>query len=187
MAKRFFIILFIVFCVLAYTVYEAVSVQDRFIDNSSYIKSNSILKFLPQTKFTKFEDGTEVSLPEFNITKSKKLFIHFWATWCGPCEVEFPQIVKLVNELKKTNEYEFIFVIVNDTDKNVQKFFKKNSFDLEGIHFLKDDDFKYKKDFGTHKLPETYVFSKDNELIKRFVGPQKWEDRQFYDYLKSLK
>lgn len=32
--------------------------------------------------------------------KGRPLVINFWATWCGPCAVEFPEIVRINNEYK---------------------------------------------------------------------------------------
>lgn len=55
-------------------------------------------------------DGAELKnlLPD---KKNKKpLLINFWATWCGPCRVEFPELVEIDNEYREKG---LNFVIVS--------------------------------------------------------------------------
>ena len=40
--------------------------------------------------------------------------------------------------------------------------------------------------FGTVKVPETYVFAKNAKALKKFVGPQSWGNKYFEDILLSL-
>ena len=44
--------------------------------------------------------GKEVSISSF---KGKYLLIDFWASWCGPCRMENPNVVKAYNEFKEKN------------------------------------------------------------------------------------
>lgn len=43
-------------------------------------------------------EGKEVKLSQF---KGKLLLLDFWASWCGPCRKENPNVVKLYNEYKQ--------------------------------------------------------------------------------------
>ena len=45
-------------------------------------------------------NGKEVSISSF---KGKYLLIDFWASWCGPCRMENPNVVKAYNEFKEKN------------------------------------------------------------------------------------
>jgi len=42
-------------------------------------------------------NGVDVNLASF---KGKVLLINFWATWCGPCRVEIPELIRLGDEYR---------------------------------------------------------------------------------------
>ena len=43
-------------------------------------------------------DGKQVSLSDY---KGKYLFLHFWATWCGPCRKELPELQQFYQSLSR--------------------------------------------------------------------------------------
>jgi peroxiredoxin len=51
--------------------------------------------------------GKAVSLSDY---RGKKVMLNFWATWCGPCRVELPGMIKLYDELSGKG---FVILAVN--------------------------------------------------------------------------
>ena len=54
--------------------------------------------------------GNPVSLSDF---KGKYVLIDFWASWCGPCRAENPNVVKVFNEYKDKNFLCWVFLLIN--------------------------------------------------------------------------
>ncbi|ATF85530.1 MULTISPECIES: TlpA family protein disulfide reductase [Burkholderia] len=65
-------------------------------------------------------EGKPQSLANF---KGQKVVVNFWASWCGPCVQEMPELVQLSHEYKSRG-IRFVGVAV-DSDKNVQAFLQK--------------------------------------------------------------
>ena len=56
-------------------------------------------------------EGLKALLP--NSEKRQPVLINFWATWCGPCRVEFPDLVEIDNEYRKKG-LNFVVVSVDN-------------------------------------------------------------------------
>lgn len=63
----------------------------------------------PAPEFTiKDRDGKEVSLADF---KGKKIYINVWASWCGPCKQEIPELEQVYQKYKDKEDYAFLSVV----------------------------------------------------------------------------
>lgn len=77
-------------------------------------------------------------------TSSEKLrLINFWATWCGPCVSEFPELV-VIDRMYRGRPFEFITVSADKMAKkaDVLKFLKKNEASNKNYIFNNDDVYK---------------------------------------------
>ncbi|MFW6132161.1 MAG: TlpA disulfide reductase family protein [Candidatus Aminicenantaceae bacterium] len=67
-----------------------------------YLFSEEAIPGQTETKAPDFSlitlDGDEISYSDY---KGKVLFLNFWATWCGPCQVEIPDFIEVYDKLKK--------------------------------------------------------------------------------------
>ena len=52
-------------------------------------------------------------------TSDKLRLINVWATWCGPCMIEFPEFVT-INRMYRGRDFEFISICLDDTSKQVK-------------------------------------------------------------------
>ncbi len=111
--------------------------------------------------------------------------VHFWATWCAPCEIEFPELVNFINSMKNRKDMRFVLVAVNDDDTKVKKFLSKFNIENENVVLVKDSDNNYQK-FGSYKLPETFLFDKKFQTLRKFEGQQAWSQNTILDYFNSL-
>lgn len=73
----------------------------------------------------------------------KLVLINVWATWCGPCTVEFPDFITL-SRIYKERDFEFISISADDSENRtrVLKFLKKEQ--SSGRNYLFTGDDKYK-------------------------------------------
>ena len=64
-------------------------------------------------------DGKEVKLSDF---KGKKVYLKFWASWCGPCKKSMPELMKLAE--KEDRDFEILTVIAPGIqgEKTVEQF-----------------------------------------------------------------
>ena len=76
----------------------------------------------PAFEFTlKDLQGRSVSLSDF---RGKKVMLNFWATWCGPCRVEIPSMVKLYDEFHDQG-LEIVAVNLREDAAKVEQFVRQ--------------------------------------------------------------
>ncbi len=136
--------------------------------NTNYSTLSLINKETPEFKFTYFDETNFYTRDD--IKKNDFTLINFWASWCAPCKVEHPILMKL----SKTKK--LMILGINFKDKNVQakSFLKElgNPYDL----LAKDNYGKQSVIFGIYGIPESILINKDLIIIQKFVGPLSFED-----------
>ncbi|MBT3983521.1 MAG: redoxin domain-containing protein [Bacteriovoracaceae bacterium] len=177
--KRFLIIFLVLGITVIYAVYKQSSVEVL-----PQTDSAMVLKKLPDYKLTDLE-GKPVSSYGF-LKKSKLLAVHFWGTWCAPCEAEFPEFLKFIESFSDTSDVTFHLIATQDTVVDVKKFLKRFKKLPPNIVLSADKEGIVQKHFNTIKVPETYLFNKEGKALRKFVGPQEWGIKYFKDYFRSL-
>lgn len=66
--------------------------------------------------------GQSLSLRDL---RGKKVMLNFWATWCGPCRIEIPSMVKLYDEFHSRG-FEILAVNLREDSAKVAQFVKQS-------------------------------------------------------------
>jgi thiol-disulfide isomerase/thioredoxin len=107
---------------------------------------------------------------------SRKLrLVNFWATWCGPCITEFPELVT-INRMYRTRAFEMVTVAANfpDEKSEVLQFLKKQESSGKNLLFGDKDKYKLMEAFDPDwnaSLPYTLLIAPGGEVLYKVQGP----------------
>ena len=136
--------------------------------DTNYNTSSLINKETPKFKIIYFDDSNYFTRDD--IKKNNYTLINFWASWCAPCKIEHPILMKL-SQTKK-----LVILGINFKDKEPQaKIFLSelgNPYDL----LAKDKNGKHSVKFGIYGIPESILINKELMIIQKFVGPLSVDD-----------
>lgn len=95
------------------------------------------------------------------------VIVNFWATWCGPCVKEMPDISRFVSTHKGVDA---IGLAYEDSEKaDIEAFLRKHPVSYPIAQVTLDNA---PKDFDQPRgLPTTYLIGPDGAVARRFVGP----------------
>ena len=130
---------------------------------TNYNTSSLINKEVPQFKIAYFNKNGFYTKQD--LIKNNYTLINFWASWCGPCRIEHPILMKLSAE----NNLKILGINFKDKKELAGKFLK----DLGNPYsfLLKDIEGKQSVSFGIYGIPESLLINNENIIIKKFVGP----------------
>ncbi len=121
------------------------------------------------------ENGNKVTFAEFS--KDNVVLINFWATWCGPCKRELPDLVALHNEYKGKNVK--IIGISVDRDADVLGLVRNFAAEANLTYPIVIDNGDLEKAFGGIRgIPTSFFVNKNGEIVRKMIGVQSRETFQ---------
>lgn len=137
--------------------------------------------------FTAYDTkGTKRSTDEW--IGKKGVVINFWGTWCPPCRMEIPDLVKLYNEYKM-KDIEIIGVAINDKPYQVEQFAANNGMDW--VMLIGDVEIAQK--FEISSVPTTIFIDKDGKVMPVFdpvlqgIAPQFKGAKNYETFKKAFE
>ncbi|MBX2821180.1 MAG: redoxin domain-containing protein [Rhodothermaceae bacterium] len=117
------------------------------------------------------------------------LMINVWATWCGPCVSEFPELVD-INRMYRQRDFQFITISMDSPDlhEDVGEFLKDQQASNTNYHFSEDDSYALIEAIDPEwagALPYTVFVKPGGEIFYRQMGeidPMELK-RQIVDYV----
>jgi thiol-disulfide isomerase/thioredoxin len=108
-------------------------------------------------------DGSTVNLAA---TRGKVVLLNFWATWCGPCRMEVPDLVEL--QKKYQDRLQVIGLVIDDADEDaVRKFAKRYSINYPVAMATDEMRFQFG---GVPALPTSFIIDAQGRVVQKHIG-----------------
>jgi len=115
-------------------------------------------------------EGEPVSLKDW---RGKVVLLNLWATWCGPCREEMPQLDRLQGELG-SETFEVVALAVDKAGlKGADKFFEDTK--VENLRLFADPTARVGAKFRAVGMPTTILIDTQGREIGRLIGPADWD------------
>jgi thiol-disulfide isomerase/thioredoxin len=108
-------------------------------------------------------DAKLLSLTDY---KGKVTLLNFWATWCGPCRAEIPDLVELQDKYK--DQLQIIGLVVDDDDQEaIRKFVEK--FRINYPVAIANDALRNNYG-GIPALPTSFILDAEGRVVQKHEG-----------------
>jgi peroxiredoxin len=112
-------------------------------------------------------NGAKIKLADYS---GKVLLVNLWATWCGPCRMETPELVKLHKEFRDRG-VEMIGLSTEDPDASAQSvadFMRQYKVDYQ-VGWANREVVQTLMQ-GRTSIPQSFIIARDGRILRRFIG-----------------
>ncbi len=117
------------------------------------------------------QDGNSHTLSDY---KGKVVFLNFWATWCGPCQREMPEIEQLYQDMGLNAEDVVVLGVANPKNSDYPRNADRKT-SAEISQFMKDGGYTYPtvmdetgevfNAYGISAFPTTFMIDKEGKVF----------------------
>jgi len=119
---------------------------------------------------------------ELNNSKGNWVFLHFWASWCGPCREEMPAIQQLADNMKG-EKFQIVMINTAEDEDTVFEFLGSINVDLNS---LLDVDGLVTEVWKPRGLPTSFLIDPKGKVKYQAIGGREWGSPIYVNFLKKL-
>jgi len=113
-------------------------------------------------------DGKPLSVANY---KGKVVLVDFWATWCGPCVGELPNVLKAYETYHKKG-FEIIGISLDSNEKKLKDFIAEKKMPWRQYFDGKGWGNKLAAKYGVNSIPATYLLDGEGKIIAKNLRGQ---------------
>lgn len=132
--------------------------SNMIMENEEESSDISIGKFAPDFRLPKLNSSEKISLVDL---KGKYVLIDFWASWCGPCRMENPNVKRVYEKFSK-NQFEIISVSIDQSQEAWKMAIEKDG--LPWLHVI-DSEMETAERYGVRGIPFTVLVDKEGKIV----------------------
>lgn len=114
--------------------------------------------------------------------RGRVVLLHFWATWCKPCEEEMPALDRLRRSLD-SQRFALLTVSVDEDRSQVESYRQRLGLSLP---ILLDASHDVSHAYQTYRYPESFLLDREGKVVARFVGARDWDSQIYGDRIREL-
>ena len=124
-------------------------------------------------------DGNTTDLQSL---RGKWVFVHFWASWCGPCRKEMPTLNTMIDKMADEN---FATILIN-TAEDEDTVFSFMGVIAPDLSTLLDSDGVVTEAWRPRGLPATYLVDPQGKIRYQALGGRPWDEGRYVGFLKEI-
>lgn len=118
------------------------------------------------TDFTGLDINGNASSLSNHVGKGKYVLVDFWASWCGPCKAEIPNLMELYRQFNG-EKFTVLGVNVWDEESRFKAALESEGIEYQQIFIPRDNKDNATQLYGINGIPQIILFGPDGTIVKR--------------------
>jgi peroxiredoxin len=118
-------------------------------------------------------EGKPVSISSF---KGKYVLVDFWASWCGPCRKENPNVVAAYNKYKNKN-FTVLGISLDDSKDKWQAAIKKDALTWTHVSDLQGWESIAARTYAVEAIPANFLLDPEGKIVARDLRAEELDNK----------